>query len=129
MSEESDRLDILETADYKWESHEPPASEDAIAALAHSAGHDLPDDYVVFLRRFNGGALRYCDAWYLRLWRAEDIPSWSAGYGFTPDEIIGTLVLGDDSADGALVMDMREERSDQRYRNRMRSTTIPSNGN
>jgi len=55
------------------------------------------------------------DTWYFHFWRAEDIPSWSAGYGFTPDEIPGTLVFGDDGADEALVMDLREERSDRRY--------------
>jgi SMI1/KNR4 family protein SUKH-1 len=115
MAVEADWLDILETADYKWDRREPPASEDALAALAQFAGRDLPDDYIAFLRRQNGGALSYRDTWYFHFWRAEDIPSWSAGYGFTPDEIPGTLVFGDDGADEALVMDLREERSDRRY--------------
>jgi SMI1 / KNR4 family (SUKH-1) len=115
MTAESDWLDILETADYKWQWREPPASEEAIAALARFAGCDLPDDYVAFLRRYNGGALRCRDVWYLRFWRAEDIPSWSVSYGFIPHEIMGTLVLGDDGADEALVMDMREERPNKRY--------------
>jgi hypothetical protein len=115
MADELDWLDVLETTDYRWVGRERPAPEAAIAALARFAGHDLPDDYVAFLRQQNGGALWYRDTWYIHLWRAEDIPSWSAGYGFTPDEIPGTLVLGDDGADEALVMDVREERSDRRY--------------
>jgi hypothetical protein len=114
MAEASDWLDMLETADYEWQWREQPASDEAITALARFAGYGLPDDYVAFRRRYNGGALRYRDVWYLRFWRAEDIPSWSAGYGFTPDEIVGTLVIGDDGADEALVMDMRKEHSDRR---------------
>jgi SMI1 / KNR4 family (SUKH-1) len=115
MGMESDWLDILETADYKWEGREPPASEEAIAALARFARRDLSDDYVAFLRRQNGCALWYRDVWYLWLWRADDIPSWSEAYSMTPNEISGALVLGSDGADEALVMDMREERSDRRY--------------
>jgi len=106
---------MLETADYQWEGHEPPASEAAIAALARFAGRDLPDDYMAFLYRQNGGALWHRDVWYLWLWRAEDIPSWSEAYSMTPNEISCALVLGSDGADEALVMDMREERPDKRY--------------
>jgi hypothetical protein len=115
MTEELDWLDVLETADYRWEGREPPASEEAIAALAHFAGHELPDDYVTFLRCQNGGALWYRDVWYLQLWRAEDIPSWSAAYGFTPEEITGALVLGSNGGGEALAFDMREERPDRQY--------------
>jgi len=77
MTPESDWLAILETTDHRWERCEPPASEETIAALARFAGRDLPDDYVAFLRRQNGGALWYRDVWYIHFWRAEDIPSWS----------------------------------------------------
>jgi hypothetical protein len=110
-----DWLDILETADYKWEVREPPASEEAIAALTRFAGRDLPDDYMAFLRRQNGGALSYDDFWYLWFWRADDIPSWSAAYGMTPNEIPGSLILGSNGGGEAIVLDMRKERSDRRY--------------
>lgn len=33
----------------------------------------------------------------------------------TPNEFPGALVLGSDGADEALIMDMREERTDRRY--------------
>jgi hypothetical protein len=115
MSEESDWLDILETADYKWDRREPPASEEAIATLARFAGRDLPDDYVAFLRRQNGGSLTYDDFWYLGFWRADDIPSWSAAYGMTPNEIPASLILGSNGGGEAIVLDMRKERSDRRY--------------
>jgi hypothetical protein len=115
MGEESDWLDMLETADYRWDGREPPASEGAIATLAHFAGRELPDDYVAFLRRQNGGALRYDDFCYLWLWRADDIPSWSAAYGMTPNEIPGSLTLGSNGGGEAIVLDVREERPDRRY--------------
>jgi hypothetical protein len=114
MGEESDWLAVLETADYRWDGREPPASEEAIAALARFAGRELPDDYVAFLRRQNGGSLRYHDFWYLWLWRADDIPSWSEAYGMAPNQIPGSLILGSNGGGEAIVIDMREERLDRR---------------
>src|SRR6185312_17402827 len=112
MGEKSDWLDILEIADYRWEGREPPASEEAIAALARFAGRELPDDYVAFLRCQNGGALTHDDFWYLQLWRADNIPSWSEAYSMTPNEIPGSLILGSNGGGEAIVFDMREERTD-----------------
>jgi hypothetical protein len=115
MGEDSDWLNMRETAGYKWEGREPPAYAEAIAALERFAGRNPPDDNVAFLRRQNGGALWHRDAWYLWLWRAEDIPSWPEAHSKTPTEIPGALVRGSDGADEALVMEMREARLGKRY--------------
>jgi len=108
-------LDQLEGADYRWDDRPPPAPEAEIAALAHFVGRPLPSDYVAFLRRHNGGALYYCDLWFLRLWRAADIPAWSAAYGFTPHTIPGAIAIGSDAGSEGIVLDVRPEQADGAY--------------
>ena len=70
----ADWLEALEGGDYRWEDRPLPAIEQDIAALAAFVGRPLPDDYVAFLRRHDGGSLWYRDVWYIHLWRAGDIP-------------------------------------------------------
>lgn len=108
-------LHLLEGGDYRWDDAPPPAAERDIAALIQFVGRPLPDDYVAFLRRHDGGALWYRDIWYLHLWRAADIPSWSAGYGFTPATIPGALVIGSDGGSEGLVLDVRSEQAAGQY--------------
>jgi hypothetical protein len=82
-------LERLDGPGYRWDWHQPPATESDIAVLTAFAGRPLPANFSACLRRSDGGALWYTDMWYLRLWRAADIPSWSAAYGLTPSEIPG----------------------------------------
>ncbi|HEU0025566.1 MAG TPA: SMI1/KNR4 family protein [Ktedonobacterales bacterium] len=111
----TDWLDHLDGADYRWDDCPPQATEQEIATLAQFVGRPLPDDYVSFLRRHNGGALWYRDIWYLDLWRAADIPAWSAAYGFTLSRIPGAVCIGSDGGSEGLVLDARPERPDGQY--------------
>jgi SMI1/KNR4 family protein SUKH-1 len=113
--ETPDWLDRLEQADYRWDDCPPPATEEEIAALARCVGRPLPGDYVAFLQRHDGGALWYRDVWYLRLWRAADIPEWSAAYGFGPQCIPGAVAIGSDGGGEGIVLDARPERVDGIY--------------
>ncbi len=108
-------MDILEGEDYRWEDRPLPATEQEINALAQFGGRPLPEDYVAFLRRHNGGALWYRDVWYLHLWRATDIPSWSTAYGFRSTQIAGAIVIGSDGGGEAIVLDTRPARADGKY--------------
>jgi SMI1/KNR4 family protein SUKH-1 len=108
-------LDTLDGADYHWNDAPPPATEQKIAALAQFVGRPLPDDYVSFLRRHDGGVLWYRDIWYLDLWRAADIPSWSAAYGFKSSRTTGAICIGSDGGSEGLVLDVRPERADGQY--------------
>lgn len=108
-------LGILEDEDYCWEDRPPPATEQEISALAQFVGRPLPEDYVAFLRRYNGGALWYRDIWYLHLWRAADIPSWSTAYGFRPTKIAGAVAIGSDGGGEGLVFDARPQQKDGDY--------------
>ncbi len=110
-----DWLDILEGDDYRWEVRPLPASERDIAALAEFVGRPLPEDYVAFLRRHDGGALWYRDVWYIHLWRTTDIPAWSTAYGFTPANIPGAIAIGSDGSGEGLVLDVRLEQGDGNY--------------
>jgi hypothetical protein len=111
----ADWLDRIEEIDYHWESTPSPADDAEIAALAAFLGRPLPADYLDFLRRHDGGSLWYRDIWYLHLWRAGDIPTWSATYNFTRDRVPGALVIGSDGGSEALVLDARPERPDGQY--------------
>lgn len=108
-------LDQLDTPDYRWDDRPPPATDAEIAALTQFAGRPLPSEYAAFLKRSDGGALWYRDMWYLWLWRAADIPTWSAAYGFTAQRIPGALVIGSDGGSEGIVLDTRPERADSAY--------------
>ncbi len=110
-----DWLELLDGADYRWDDRPLPAPERDIAALATFVGRPLPDDYVAFLRRHDGGALWYRDVWYLHLWRAGDIPAWSSAYGFTADTIPGAIAIGSDGGGEGLVLDVRPQHADGAY--------------
>ncbi len=110
-----DWLNQLEGPDYRWDDRPPPATDAEIAALTQFVGRPLPVDYAVFLRRYGGGALWYRDLWYLWLWRAADIPTWAAAYGFTPQRVPGTIVIGSDGGGEGIVLDTRPEHADGKY--------------
>ena len=105
----------LEEPGYRWVSREPPATDADLAQLSAFMGRPLPDDYIAFLRSSNGGGLWYKDLWYLRLWRAADIPSWSTVYGYTPDAIAGAVAIADNGGGEAIVFDYGPERPDGDY--------------
>ncbi len=49
------------------------------------------------------------------MWRAADIPTWSAAYSFIPQRIPGAIAIGSDSGSEGIVFDVRPERSDGLY--------------
>ncbi len=109
------KVKITKGQDYQWYKPPPPATEQDIAALAVFVGRPLPADYVAFLRRHDGGALRYRDLWYVHLWRASDIPTWSAAYNLTPSRVPGAFAIGSEGGSEGLVLDARPEREDGVY--------------
>ena len=69
------------------------ASEQALASLVAGVPKPLPDGYIGFLRRANGGE-GFIGERYVRLWRAEELIEMNRGYNvaqFFPDMLfIGT---------------------------------------
>lgn len=110
-----DWTSTLREPDYVWETRFEGATDEEVARLAAYCGRPLPAAYVAFLRQANGGGLWYDDLWYIRFWRSEDIPSWSAAYQFGPARIPGALAFGDDGGDECLVFDMRPDHPDGEY--------------
>ena len=111
-----DWLSAIQTdPDYQWHSRNPGAAYQQVAQLEQFAGRPLPDDYVAFLKVANGAALSYKDVWYMRVWAADDIPAWSAAYGFTATRVHGALVIGDNGGSEALLFDLRPQHPDKRY--------------
>jgi hypothetical protein len=108
-------LRALERPDYVWKQRHLPATEPEIEALTTFAGRPLPDDYVAFLRTSNGAILRHQEWWEIQFWRTDDIPCWSAVYGFVPASMLGALAFADDRGGEGLVFDLRMVHPDQAY--------------
>src|SRR5215469_5035810 len=56
-----------------------PVSEQALASLVAGVPKPLPDGYIGFLRRANGGE-GFIGERYVRLWRAEELIEMNRGY-------------------------------------------------
>lgn len=106
---------VLQDSGYAWEYRYPGATEDELARLAAFFGRPLSEDYTAFLRLSNGGGLWYQDLWHIRFWRSADIPSWSAAFGFLPDEMPDAVAFADNGGGEGLVFDIRQEQKDGRY--------------
>jgi hypothetical protein len=78
-----------------------------LAALIRDAGLSLPQDYLEFLTRCNGGsgflAVQPC---YLRLWTAKDVVGNNRDYRM-PEFVPGFFGFGDDGGDEFFAFDAR----------------------
>lgn len=108
-------LSLLETPEYQWEYRHKGATDRELAMLEAALGRPLPSDYQAFLKVSNGGGLSRRDIWRIRLWDALNIPGWSRGFGFVPEQIAGAVAFGDDFGEEALVFDMRPKHPDGQY--------------
>jgi hypothetical protein len=83
----------------------PPAGADAIRQFESESGHHLPQDYVAFLQRSDGGEGFVGNA-YLMLWRVGELREMNEAYAvqeFAP----GLLLIGSDGGGEAIGYDMR----------------------
>jgi hypothetical protein len=112
---DSDWLRVFDGYEYDWAMRGEPATEAQIDTIARCADYSLPRDYVAFMNQQNGGSLWYREIWFIHLWRAQDVCSWSRNYGFTPDSMVDALAFGSDGQDSALVFDMRSAPLDANY--------------
>ncbi|HYD89481.1 MAG TPA: SMI1/KNR4 family protein [Vitreimonas sp.] len=72
---------------------EAGASEEVIQRLLSEIGCDLPHDYLTFMRTSNGGE-GFIGKEYLRIWKIEDVATWSKDYvRHTPFEETDELLL------------------------------------
>ncbi|SJZ94865.1 SMI1 / KNR4 family (SUKH-1) [Enhydrobacter aerosaccus] len=83
----------------------PPADPAMISRVEDESGFKLPEDFVRFLLRMNGGRGMVGEA-FLGLWRAEDLVQHNKAY--SADEAApGFFIFGSDGADEAFGFDMR----------------------
>ena len=83
----------------------PPANQVSIKSCLANLSYLLPDDYIRFLERANGGE-GFVGKAYLILWRVEELIDKNAGYNvaeFAP----GLLIFGSDGGGEAFAFDMR----------------------
>src|SRR5262249_30653850 len=86
------------------------ASEEEINELLGSAGTELPQEYLDFLRAANGGEGPLGERGYLALWRAEEVGQANQEYSvaeFAP----GLLLIGSDGGGTAVGIDLRSSDS------------------
>jgi hypothetical protein len=110
-----DWLSRLKAPDYRWVYASVGAAREDIEVLREFVGRELPDDYVDFIQQFNGAGIMYRDAWYTRVWRIQDIPTWSGAYGFTNASMPGAVPFADDGGGEAFVFDVRPSRPEGAY--------------
>jgi SMI1 / KNR4 family (SUKH-1) len=67
------------TADSQTFQPNSPASEQILASLVAGVSAPLPDDYMAFLRRANGGEGFIGDR-YVQLWKAEELVEMNRAY-------------------------------------------------
>jgi hypothetical protein len=82
-----------------------PASDAEIDAFAKQSGITLPEEYVCFLRKMNGGT-GFVGSNYVDLWAVDTLIEYNRGYGageFVPE----LLLLGSDGGGQALAFDRR----------------------
>lgn len=112
---ENQWLSLLEGPEYQWEYRHQGASDRELERLQAALGRPLPVAYRAFLKLSNGAGLSRRDLWRLRLWDALNLPGWSHGFGFVPEQIAGAVAFGDDFGEKALVFDMRQTHPDGQY--------------
>lgn len=108
-------LSLLQMPEYQWEYRHKGATDRELEMLEAALGRPLPLDYRAFLKVSNGGGLSHRNLWRLRFWDALNIPGWSRGFGFVPEQMAGAVAFGDDFGEEALVFDMRPEHPDGKY--------------
>jgi len=84
----------------------PPASAISIERCKAEVGLPLPDDYVRFLRKMNGGKGFLGENAYLVLWRAEELAEMNAGYK-VPEAPRELCLFGSNGAGEAFAFDTR----------------------
>jgi len=84
-----------------------PVSQAAVEEFSMQAGFQLPDEYVRFLRRSNGGEGFIGNA-YVILWRLEELLTLNAGY-HVADYAPGLFLFGSDGGGEAFAFDRRTE--------------------
>lgn len=82
-----------------------PAAVEAIAAAERAVG-SLPEDYKMFLRLVNGFEGSINDAWYLRLYRAEELAEMNAGYTVSQTRT-GLVLFGTDGGGEGFCFDLK----------------------
>lgn len=92
----------------KRQSFQPnaPASEQNLVSLIAGASKALPDDYLAFLRRANGGD-GFIGERFVRLWKAEEVAAMNLGYNvaeFFPN----LLFIGTNGGGEAYAFDIAE---------------------
>ena len=112
---ENQWLSLLEGPEYQWEYRHQGASDRELEMLEAALGRPLSAEYRAFLKLSNGAGLSRRDLWRLRLWDALNLPGWSRGFGFVPEQIAGAVAFGDDFGEEALVFDMRKPHPDGQY--------------
>jgi hypothetical protein len=95
-----------------------PISEGALQVLvghvADTYGKTLPEDYVAFLRRGNGGDGPLPGGNPIVLWEAEQLPGVNAGLE-TEKWMPGFLIIGSDTGDYLYGIDLRADAPAERY--------------
>ena len=83
-----------------------PAMPEAISVFERQLGFRLPDDYVAFLRRHNGGEGFIGSGPYMMLWAVEELEPLNRGYGvasYCPE----LLLIGSNGGGEAYAFDRR----------------------
>jgi hypothetical protein len=81
-----------------------PASSAALAALKAGLGKALPESYMAFLERANGGE-GFVGEFYLRLWRAEELLELNRAYN-TAEFFPNFFLIGTDGGGEAYGFDV-----------------------
>jgi len=86
-------------------SANPPAHLQAIEKFEAESRIQLPQDYVCFLQKMNGGEGEFGES-YLALWSIDDIVERNRGY-MVAEATPGLLVFGSDGGNEAFGFDLR----------------------
>ena len=99
-------VELIQDASAAWD-REIPAPEEAVARLVTESGLELPEDYLSFLRKSNGGEgeLGVQPCWF-QIWRAEDVIEFGAGYE-VPKYASGFFAFGSNGGGEILAFDTR----------------------
>jgi hypothetical protein len=90
---------LLSCTDGRWTAA-PPATAQALAALAAGSGLPLPADYLATLARSNGGdGFLDVQPCYLRLWPAEEVLANNQDYAIG-EHLPGFFAFGDAGGEG-----------------------------
>ena len=105
---------LLSCTDNRWTSA-PPATTQALTALAEGSGLTLPADYLAFLERSNGGdGFLDVQPCYLRLWPAEEVLANNQDYA-VGEHLPGFFAFGDAGGEEFFAFDLRSPGTCQVY--------------